>query len=303
MTSRTPQPNDAEAAHVLAMYAAEGRDGACDWKAALDHLQRSAELGHDLARAELAALSGDWTLAQEIGAGRLLRDGTWEDLRRAVDLQRLLTPPRANILSASPRIAAMEALAAPELCDWLIARARIKLGPAEVYDHETGTQRIEAVRTNSAAYFLWEDSDLLLLALRARMAAAAELPVYAMESTAVLHYTVGQEFMPHFDFLDVAKPGHAKDVAGRGQRVLTFLMALNEGYEGGQTEFPTLENAGRGARAARCFFGTSNPTAVSTGACFTQDFPLPRAKNGCCRNGYAAVLSRSDYNPSSLNPG
>ncbi|HEY4264466.1 MAG TPA: 2OG-Fe(II) oxygenase [Micropepsaceae bacterium] len=259
MTLRTPAPSDAEAAHVLAMYAAEGRDAAPDWEGALDHLQQAAELGHGLAQAELAALCGDWALAQKFGAGKSLTEGTWGDLRRAVDLQRLLTPPRANILSASPRIAAIEAMVAPELCDWLIARARIKLAPAEVYDHETGSQRIEAVRTNSAAYFLWEDSDFLLLALRARMAAAAELPVYAMESTAVLHYTAGQEFMPHFDFLDVAKPGHAKDVAGRGQRVLTFLIALNEGYEGGQTEFPTLGKRWKGRKGSALFFWNVEP--------------------------------------------
>jgi prolyl 4-hydroxylase len=207
----------------------------------------------------LAAFSGDWALSREIAAGKVLPPDIWARLRRSVDLPRLLTPPRPHILSASPRIAGIEGMATPELCDWLVERARLKLGPAEVYDHETGGQRIEAVRTNSAAYFRWEDSDLLLFALRARMAAAAELPVYAMESTAVLHYTPGQEFLPHFDFLDVSKPGHAKDVAGRGQRVLTFLISLNEDYEGGQTEFPALEKRWKGRKGSALFFWNVEP--------------------------------------------
>jgi prolyl 4-hydroxylase len=259
MISEQAPSADAHAAHANALYVAEGTGLAPDWNAALDHAQRAAELGHGLAQTELAALSGDWSLSRQIAAGKAFPAETWEKLRRAVDLKNLLTPPRVNILSASPRIAAIEGIAGPELCDWLIGRARSTLRPAEVYDHETGGQRIEAVRTNSAAYFRWEDSDLMLLALRARMANAAELPVYAMESTAVLHYTPGQEFLPHFDFLDVSKPGHAKDVAGRGQRVLTFLIALNEGYEGGQTEFPTLGKRWKGRKGSALFFWNVEP--------------------------------------------
>jgi prolyl 4-hydroxylase len=259
MVSEQSLSSDAHAAHAKALFAAEGADLAPDWNVALDHAQTAAELGHVLAQTEVAALSGDWALSREIAAGRVLPAEAWEKLRRSVDLQRLLTPPRPQIVSVSPRIAAVEAMATPELCDWLIARARLTLGPAEVYDHETGRQRIEAVRTNSAAYFRWENSDLLLYALRARMAASAELPVYAMESTAVLHYTAGQEFLPHFDFLDVSKPGHAKDVAGRGQRVLTFLIALNEDYEGGQTEFPTLGKRWKGRKGSALFFWNVEP--------------------------------------------
>jgi hypothetical protein len=51
---------------------------------------------------------------------------------------------------------------------------------------------------------------------------------------------VGQEFLPHFDFLNPDFPGHARDLARSGQRIATFLVYLNEGYEGGETEFPKL---------------------------------------------------------------
>ena len=150
-------------------------------------------------------------------------------------------------------------MAEPELCDWLIARARPKLAPAGIYDQETGGQRVDEVRSNSACYFPWAESDLLLLALRARMASVAELPVYAMESTAILHYSAGQEFLPHCDFLDVSQPGHAKDVAQRGQRVLTFLISLNEGYEGGETEFPVLGKRWKGRKGSGLFFWNVEP--------------------------------------------
>ena len=95
--------------------------------------------------------------------------------------------------------------------------------------------------------------------LRAKMAQAAELPVMAMESTAVLHYEPGEEFLPHFDFLDVNQPGPAKDVAGRGQRVLTFLISLNEGYEGGETDFPEIGKRWKGRKGNALFFWNVEP--------------------------------------------
>src|SRR5262249_876536 len=70
MTSENlPSSGGAEAAHVMAMRAAEGPDGFQDWQGALDLLQRSAELGSNLAQAELAALAGDWSLSSDIVEG------------------------------------------------------------------------------------------------------------------------------------------------------------------------------------------------------------------------------------------
>jgi len=245
-------------AHQRALYAAESGDGRADWQTALDFLEQAAGLDHALAQAELAALAGDWELSRAIQRGETPA-ADWARLRRAVDLAKWLAPPPVRRLSPRPRVAVIEGMATPELCDWLIARARPHLTPAEVYDHETGGKRIEKVRTNKACYFPWDASDLLLLLLRARMSQAVELPVYAMESTAVLHYTVGEEFMPHFDFLDVNKPGHAKDMEGRGQRVLTFLMALNDDYEGGETEFPEVGKRWKGRKGNALFFWNVEP--------------------------------------------
>jgi hypothetical protein len=106
------------------------------------------------------------------------------------------------------------------------------------------------------------DSDFVLLFLRARMAKITELPVDAMEAPAILHYLPGQEFLPHFDFLDTSSPGYAKDVAERGQRVLTFLLCLNDGYEGGETEFPVLGKRWKGRKGSALFFWNVEPDGM-----------------------------------------
>jgi len=249
-------------AHLMAMRAAEGAGVPQDWRAALDLLQRSAELGFRPAQAELAALAGYWALSREIEAGKESPVATWKNLRIAIDPARWLATPAKRILSAKPRIAAVEGFASFEVCDWLIAKARSKLAPAQVYDRETGGPRHEGVRTNSECHLLRDESDLLLLFLRARMAIVTELPVPWMEATAILHYTPGQEFLPHCDFLDTASAGGAKDVAARGQRVLTFLLCLNDDYEGGETEFPVLGTRWKGRRGNALFFWNVDPNGT-----------------------------------------
>jgi hypothetical protein len=42
------------------------------------------------------------------------------------------------------------------------------------------------------------------------------------------------------DFLDPENPAHAAVIAERGQRVASFLIYLNDGFDGGETEFPRL---------------------------------------------------------------
>ena len=249
----------ADAAHMLAMRAAEGPNDVADWQTALDHVQRSAELGSSLAQAELTALAGDWALAQEILANRNPPAANWAMLRASVDMMKWLAPSEPRIMSVSPRIAAIEEFAGPELCDWLVARAHPKLAPAKVYDRDTGGPRAESVRTNSECHFPRDGSDLLLLALRARMASAVALPVGAMEAPAILHYTPGQEFLPHYDFLDTNLPGPAQEVARAGQRVLTFLIVLSDDYEGGETEFPRLSKRWKGRKGNALFFWNVEP--------------------------------------------
>jgi len=160
----------AETAHLMALRAGEGIGVPQDWKAALDFLGRSAELGFPLAQASLAGLTGDWALASAIIAGESPPFVDWIRLRNAVDLDTWLMAPPMRMVSASPRVAVVEGIASAEVCDWLIARARPKLAPASVYDLETGGPTMEMVRTNSECHFPASQSDLILQLLRSRIA-------------------------------------------------------------------------------------------------------------------------------------
>jgi hypothetical protein len=256
-----PAPSRAEVVHYLAVKTAEGREVAQDWDKALSLLCRSAELGSRLAQAELAGLAGDWALAHRIFAGEDVPEPRWENLRSAIDLAKWLAPPPKPEFADGPRIAVAEDFAAPELCDWLIARARARLKPAKILDRATGESSISNTRSGSACLFRRPDSDLIVAIMRARIAAITETRVDDMEIPTVLHYSKGQEFAPHFDIIiNPDAPDYRERLArGDQQRVITFLLYLNDDYEGGETEFPALGERWKGRKGEALFFWNVRP--------------------------------------------
>ena len=54
------------------------------------------------------------------------------------------------------------------------------------------------------------------------------------------HYAVGQQFKAHTDYFEPGTKEFLQFAKNRGQRTWTFMIYLNEGCEGGQTEFPQL---------------------------------------------------------------
>jgi hypothetical protein len=108
-----------------------------------------------------------------------------------------------------------------------------------VYDPNTGRPVNAEVRTNSVATFSLFDLDLLLLLLRERIAASVNVPVAHLERVSVFRYEVGQRFAPHADYL-TPSPQLDLEIANMGQRPLTFLVYLNEEFEGGETHFTEI---------------------------------------------------------------
>lgn len=231
---------------TAAVLLASGISGKTDWRGALDYLRKGAELGFPMAQTQLRLLAG--------------RDGdNWKALQRAVDMKTWRRPPEPVDLSKEPRVMIFEGLATPAICDWLIAHARSRLQPAVVYGGASGTT-VSHVRTSSVAELTLHDGDLMALAVRERLAAAAGVPVGNMEAPQVLHYAVGQEFVRHVDFFDTAIPSEAEEMAFGGQRVATALLYLNdEGLEGGETEFPRLGFKYRGRRGDALVFFNVDP--------------------------------------------
>jgi hypothetical protein len=235
----------ADAAAFLATVEAMGAGRPQSWDRAFDYLQRAAELGSESARAQLVLLSRGQTSA----AG-----DSWERVRSGIDLAALTTSPAKQSLSDTPRIRIVEGFASPAECDWVMDKARPSLGPAMVVDQFTGEYRRHSDRTNEAVELNLAQMDVVLQILRARIASATNLPVPVFEPPQIMHYSVGEEFKPHFDFLTDAEAGWAAQMRRFGQRIATFLLFLNDDFEGGETEFPMAKISHRGGRGDALFW-------------------------------------------------
>ena len=170
------------------------------------------------------------------------------------DVQSLFATPPKEALSDSPRILAIRGFTPPPVCDWIIQRSGEKLGPAMIWDEQSGTGRRDPVRTNSSLELRLTDMDVVLAVERARISAATRLPEMIFETPQVMRYTVGQEFKLHHDYLDPRVPGHAIDIERRGQRIGTFLVYLNDEFGGGETDFPEAGVSFRGEKGDALFF-------------------------------------------------
>jgi prolyl 4-hydroxylase len=233
----------ARACALAAVVAGAGIGRPPDWDECLDQLARAAELGSEPAQRELRLLAGAAPGADD-----------WRGLRRAVDVAAWLAPPPKQTLHEDPRLRTFDGFASPAVCDWLMERARPRLARAQVYELGGGGAAVHHARTNSETDFNIVESDVVLLLVRARIAAATGLPPAVMELTKVLHYRPGQQFDPHYDFIDPAVPGYAAELAARGQRLATLLLYLNDDYAGGETEFVELGLKHKGRRGSALLF-------------------------------------------------
>ena len=200
---------------LSAVLAALGIGRAQDWREAFDLLRRAAERGDARARGQVAAI-GDHFADQ-------------------------LKIPDAVIHFEAPRIATCERFLSAASCAWIMDRARPSLDVARIKNAEAGGANVHAVRTNTGMGFSLIDTDLVIQLAHARIAASIGQPVAHQEPTNILHYTPGQEYRPHYDFIDPGVAHFAGELQTVGQRTTTFLIYLNDDYDGGATTFPRLD--------------------------------------------------------------
>ena len=241
-----------EGAARAAGNVALGIAGTPDWPQALDWLRRSAEAGWQASQRQLLALCDDRELARRAMG---MAQKPWRALAAAVQLEGWRQAPPAQVKSQQPRVSAFSGMLRPELCEFFISLATGRLEPAKVYDPVQRQDIVVAHRSNTIANFDVRSVELAHVLLQARMAAACGLPERHMEGPSVLHYSPGEQIADHFDFVDPqSTPDYAGEIARNGQRVVTFLIYLNDEYEGGETDFPKLGLSHRGQRGGGLYF-------------------------------------------------
>ena len=160
-----------------------------------------------------------------------------------------LTLPEGEPLCEAPSVTRFPAFFSPAECAWLAKAAVPMLEPAVVVDPASGRQVRDKVRVCDSVGFTWPLENPAVHALNRRIAAASGTTPGQGEPLQVLRYRPGGEYRPHFD----AIPGFAN------QRTMTMLVWLNEGYEGGETHFPTPGLKLRGRPGDALLFRNTGP--------------------------------------------
>lgn len=171
-----------------------------------------------------------WSLALATARG-------WAPAREQLAILSGAAPtPARRVLSYAPRLRVLEGFASTAECDWLIARSKAHLQRAAIYQGSTALE-VSELRTNTECNLLFPALDAVSCALVARVAAAVGVTPAFCEVAKVLHYAPGEQFGAHGDSQDIRSPSLREDVRRHGQRMATFLIYLNDDYEGGETEF------------------------------------------------------------------
>jgi hypothetical protein len=232
---------DARAITRLAALTAGGAYVRQDWHAALALLAQAAALGDAHAQGQLSCLQPT-----------PVTTASWQDMAARVPLAHWLSPAHEERLHDNVRRVAQ--LAPLSVCQWLIGRGHGRLQPALVYDAVVRQNQVHEMRTNTMALFDYASFDVIQFLVQQRMALTCGYPLQHFETPMVLHYSVGQQITPHFDFIDANAADYAAQIAEQGQRMITFLLYLNDDYAGGETTFPELGIVHRGSGGDGLYF-------------------------------------------------
>ncbi|MGD9968516.1 MAG: 2OG-Fe(II) oxygenase [Hyphomonadaceae bacterium] len=207
--------NDGRALQLSAVLAALGVGRSQSWNTAFDLVRRAAGQGDAQARGQLAVIGDHF------------------------DDQLAIPQPTQHF--DAPRVISLARFLSPQTCCWIMDKARPHLEGARIKNAERGGANADAMRTNTGMGFSVIDTDLVIQIAHARIAAAIGVPVMHQEPANILHYEPGQEYKPHFDFIDPGVAHFARELKQIGQRTITFLIYLNDDYQGGATAFPRLD--------------------------------------------------------------
>jgi prolyl 4-hydroxylase len=136
-----------------------------------------------------------------------------------------------------PRVVLFQNFLSNAECDELIRLSRDRMQASHVIDMDSGSTRADSGRTSSGTAFIRGESPFIERIER-RIEALLQWPYERGEALQILRYKVGQEYKPHYDYVDPTQPGAAPFLARGGQRVASLVMYLNTPQDGGGTNFP-----------------------------------------------------------------
>ena len=220
LMGRAAAAGQGEAALIHAHFLANGTGGPADWPRA---------------RSILESLSANPSAAEQL---RMLEQMPVDENGDPISEFEVET------LSERPAVFASRTFFNQAECAYVARKAGPRLQPSMVTHRETGKLVAHPVRKSDGTFFGVATEDLVISALNRRIASVSGTTADQGEPLQILRYPPGGEFRPHHDFVASAD----------NQRILTALVYLSEGYEGGETRFIRTGLTFKGSVGGLLFF-------------------------------------------------
>ena len=237
---KAAQCGHSEAMYELALWAVAGTIIPRNLAFAYDWLGRASQAGsadgallHAYFTAAGTGCSPDWQLALKL----LTRLGETSEVaaRQVEKLNQMkltinkdpLASYNLKLCSRQPRVATCRQFLTAEECDYVADIGAPFLEPSYVVDPNTQKLISHPLRRSHSMMFGVHTEDLVINAINQRIAWLSGTAYEQGEPLQLLQYRRGDEYRPHLDALP-----HEPN-----QRVMTVIIYLTDGYDGGETLF------------------------------------------------------------------
>ncbi|TNE43962.1 MAG: 2OG-Fe(II) oxygenase [Sphingomonadales bacterium] len=262
---RLKNSNEAQAVFAHGLWHFEGRVVPRDVAQARESFARAEAMGSQHAAGCLAALMAAGVGGVQEWQGALALLERWRgrdrmaarqlDLIGKMEIDEVGAPARGyekEILGETPGIRKYLRFLSVDECDLLIELADARFKRATIFHEAKGRFVEDPVRDSELAGFPILLEAPFVNAINRRIASASQTEFACGEPLQVLRYHPGQQYRLHTDA-----------IAGmRNQRAWTFLIYLDEGYEGGETSFPELDFAFRGQKGDALLFQNADEAGI-----------------------------------------
>jgi hypothetical protein len=151
--------------------------------------------------------------------------------------------------------------------EYIIHEATDKLEPSSISIHGNVDT---SYRKSDTAWLSLEDP--IIHEIANRCIQNTDRPLRNCEKLQVVRYSEGGHYHPHQDALDGLE----------NQRMYTFILALTDDYEGGETEFPNLQKSYRLRAGDALFFETLNNYEMKTPKALHGGKPVKSGEKWIC---------------------
>jgi prolyl 4-hydroxylase len=158
---------------------------------------------------------------------------------------------------AQPDVVLITNFLSNDECEALIQSSLSRLTPSTVVNLQAGGRMSHDGRTSEGMAFKISETEVIK-AIESRISELINLPIENGEGIQVLHYQIGAEYRPHYDYFPESQLGSKEFLEQGGQRVATLIMYLNDVDAGGETVFPELSLSVAPKKGSALYFSYTN---------------------------------------------